>query len=326
MFNYSKKEIDDLAKLNGFRCETLEKVLRLIDVLNFINSKEELAGFLLLKGGTAINFTVFNLPRLSVDIDLDFSFSGSKEEILKKRNEITLSLKTYMQINEYVCTEDSRNYYALDSFVFSYFNKYGNKDHLKVEINYMNRYHIYEPNISDVNISLLDSFQIYTLNRYELFGSKIKALLERCTIRDVYDVYHMLCEEIFCDQEYRYIKKCVIFYMMVGKVDDRSFNELFEDFNIKIDDFLLDKIPQYLSSTLRLTDRFDMKKAVNGVKVFVNELLRLSENEYIFIEEFEKGNYIPEILFKDNNILERIRNHPMALWKISSKKSNSDSK
>lgn len=28
---------------------------------------------LALKGGTAINLTIFNLPRLSVDIDLDFS-------------------------------------------------------------------------------------------------------------------------------------------------------------------------------------------------------------------------------------------------------------
>lgn len=37
MFNYQKHEIVNLAKNNGFRSETLEKVLRLIDVLNFIN-------------------------------------------------------------------------------------------------------------------------------------------------------------------------------------------------------------------------------------------------------------------------------------------------
>lgn len=28
---------------------------------------------MILKGGTAINFTVFNLPRLSVDIDMDYT-------------------------------------------------------------------------------------------------------------------------------------------------------------------------------------------------------------------------------------------------------------
>lgn len=76
MFNYKKYEIVSLAKENGFKSETLEKVLRLIDVLNFINIDKELSSYLVLKGGTAINFTIFNLPRLSVDIDLDFSFDG----------------------------------------------------------------------------------------------------------------------------------------------------------------------------------------------------------------------------------------------------------
>lgn len=35
---------------------------------------------LLLKGGTAINLTIFNLPRLSVDIDLDFVPNLPREE------------------------------------------------------------------------------------------------------------------------------------------------------------------------------------------------------------------------------------------------------
>lgn len=93
MFNYQKNEIVVLAKDNGFRSETLEKVLRLIDVLDFINKTDELSPYLVLKGGTSINFTIFNLPRLSVDIDLDFSFDGSKEEMLEKRKEITASIR-----------------------------------------------------------------------------------------------------------------------------------------------------------------------------------------------------------------------------------------
>lgn len=37
MFNYDKESIINLAKQNGFRSETLEKVLRLIYILKFIN-------------------------------------------------------------------------------------------------------------------------------------------------------------------------------------------------------------------------------------------------------------------------------------------------
>lgn len=41
MFNYQKREIVSLAEENGFRSETLEKVLRLVDVLEFINKTDK---------------------------------------------------------------------------------------------------------------------------------------------------------------------------------------------------------------------------------------------------------------------------------------------
>ena len=182
MFNFEKHEIVQIAKENGFRSETLEKVLRLIDVLEFINTSEVLNRWLVLKGGTAINLTVFNLPRLSVDIDLDFSFKGSKEDMLSKRKEITAVLRRYMEINNYTFNDHTKSKHALDSFVFNYINSFGNKDNLKIEINYMNRVHIYEPVNSRLSVPFFDNFQIKTLNKYELYGSKIKALLERCTI------------------------------------------------------------------------------------------------------------------------------------------------
>jgi len=47
----------------------LEKVTRLSDVLEYLNTNPILKETLALKGGTAINLTIFNLPRLSVDID-----------------------------------------------------------------------------------------------------------------------------------------------------------------------------------------------------------------------------------------------------------------
>ena len=69
--------------------------------------------------------------------------------------------------------------------MFNYNNNFGNKNNLKIEINYMNRIHIYEPITETISISFINSFKVLTLNKYELYESKIKALLERCTIRDV---------------------------------------------------------------------------------------------------------------------------------------------
>ncbi len=320
LFNYKKAEIVSLAKSNGFRSETLEKVLRLINILYFINTNDELFPYLVLKGGTSINFTIFNLPRLSVDIDLDFSFNGTRSKMLAKRKEITAIIRRYMEINNYTFNAATKNKYALDSFVFNYLNSFGNRDNLKIEINYMNRTHIFEPVIRNVLIPSLSSFKLLTLNKYELFGSKIKALLERCTIRDVYDVYHMLNSRLFNNQEYEIVKKCTIFYIAIGKESDKSFDKLVDDFYLKIDTFITERIPQYLSSTLRTNDKFNMCDAVNMIKIFIKKLLLLTDDEIKFLNDFDSGVYNPSLLFNDKQIIDRIINHPMALWKISNNK------
>ena len=203
--------------------------------------------------------------------------------------------------------------------MFNYNNNFGNKDNLKIEINYMNRMHVYETITRNVSISFLTSFKTLTLNKYELYGSKIKALIERCTIRDVYDVYHMLKEDLFNEFEFNLVKKCVIFYMAIGKTTDRPFNEMLTDFETKINAYMVDKVPQYLSSTLKKDDKFSMIDAVNMVKDFVLTLMKLNESETKFINEFENRNYYPELLFDDSETVNRIKNHPMALWKISNK-------
>ena len=48
-----------------------------------MESDELLSEGIALKGGTAINLTVFDLPRLSVDIDLDYCRSIDREEMIE---------------------------------------------------------------------------------------------------------------------------------------------------------------------------------------------------------------------------------------------------
>ena len=60
------------AAESGFQVEAFEKVLRLIDLLDALFSHPFLGERLVLKGGTALNLFVLDLPRLSVDIDLNY--------------------------------------------------------------------------------------------------------------------------------------------------------------------------------------------------------------------------------------------------------------
>ena len=60
MPQYSKAEIGQIAQKYGFVRDTFEKVLRLKEILKYFNLEEFLREHLALKGGTAINFTIFN--------------------------------------------------------------------------------------------------------------------------------------------------------------------------------------------------------------------------------------------------------------------------
>ena len=79
MNSYNKQALDIIAKEQGFIRDNLEKVMRLVETLNYFHDSPLLSKSLVLKGGTAINLTVFQLPRLSVDIDLDFTVDCDRD-------------------------------------------------------------------------------------------------------------------------------------------------------------------------------------------------------------------------------------------------------
>ena len=85
---YDKTELAYRAKELSVVRDTFEKVLRLCEILRFFDSSELLRSTLALKGGTAINLLFFNLPRLSVDIDLDFCINVDKEALVSIKETI----------------------------------------------------------------------------------------------------------------------------------------------------------------------------------------------------------------------------------------------
>lgn len=68
---YSREYLDGLAAATTFPVDTLEKVLRLIRMLDLVSRHPFLGTRLALKGGTAINLFLRPAPRLSVDLDFN---------------------------------------------------------------------------------------------------------------------------------------------------------------------------------------------------------------------------------------------------------------
>ncbi len=223
---YDKTMLGRKAGELGFTRDSYEKMSRLTEILRFLNTQSDLKKLLALKGGTAINLAIFNLPRLSVDIDLDFSKNLSKEEMTEQRERIHEVLSRYMNAEGYLLRDKTKRTYALDSYVYSYTNAAANPDNIKIEINYMLRCHALPIiDITSKSADAFSAFPIRTLAPIEVFAGKIVALSSRAAARDLYDLNNMVYYQLFDEIELVNLRKCAVFYLAItGDMQVQGFN------------------------------------------------------------------------------------------------------
>lgn len=313
MPQFNRRELDIRARKYGFNRDTFEKVVRLRMILEFMNAQECMREHLLLKGGTAINLTVFNLPRLSVDIDLDFVPNLMRDETAKERERLTEILKGYMSEQGYFLSEASRFSHSLDAFHYNYVNAAGNRDMIKIEINYSLRTHVFP---SEDRVFVTDAFgepiKVRTVAAMEIFAAKTNALLSRAAARDLYDFCNMTDMRLFSEEEDMF-RKCIIFYATISA---KEVNKTFD--TSAIDSLVFSKIKSDLFPVLAVRDKFDLEGKKQQAKEYIASLMKPTEAENDYMERFIAKEYKPELLFDDEEIVERLRNHPMALWKCKS--------
>ena len=79
--------------------------------------------------------------------------------------------------------------------------------------------------------------------------------------------------------------------------------------------FIGKRVPQYLTATLKQNEEFDINNAVNNISDLLDNILKsLTENEITFIKSFP--NVIVD-LFDNDLIDEKVKKHPMIIWKQS---------
>lgn len=71
----------------------------------------------------------------------------------------------------------------------------------------------------------------------------------------------------------------------------------------------------HLISTKSEEIYFQLDERKKIAKNYISDLMVLTTKEKEYLDRFEEKKYIPELLFEDAEIVERVKNHPMALWK-----------
>lgn len=162
----------------------------LLQVLPHIATEKSLA----LKGGTAINLFLRNMPRLSVDIDLTYLPFDNREAALTKisdalgriRERIRKSFPDITVNNNFVEGNDVKLLVQ------------SKKAQVKIEVNTITRGHLYPLQFLQVNEAVQEEFKkfaaIQVVSTAELYGGKICAALDRQHPRDLFDVYLLFKE------------------------------------------------------------------------------------------------------------------------------------
>lgn len=150
-----------------------------------------------LKGGTAINFFIRELPRLSVDIDLtylpvnerDFALDDISHALMRVSEEIKRRIP-----GTRIVLKNIRGTNTLKGIVV---NQEGVT--VKIEPNLVLRGSVYPPEIKTLTKKAQDFFELSVQSRIlstnELYAGKICAALDRQHPRDLFDVYFLVKNE-----------------------------------------------------------------------------------------------------------------------------------
>ena len=200
--------------------------------------------------------------------------------------------------------------HSLDGFHFQYINSAGNRDMIKIEINYSLRAHLFEPIKVDFIPRIFETgLSVKTMNPMEIFATKANALLNRAAARDLYDFSNMIDNGMFEDNRDLF-RKCIVFY---ASISADTINKNFDTSEIDRIDFT--KIKRELFPVIEVKANFDLAGMKEKVKRYLGELMLLTEKEKKYLDLFEAKDYRPELLFDDKETVNMIKNHPMALWK-----------
>jgi len=301
-------QISQAARATGFDPTTLEKVLRLKDLLREFYRHPFLKDRLVLKGGTAINMFLADLPRLSVDIDLNYIGQPDREGMLKERPKLERAIRQVVGGLRYRVQEGTKEH-ALLGLYLNYQNHLDRDDRIEVETNFLMRICVLPPTIRTAAKAANEAeCQFPVLAIEELMAGKVKALIERSHPRDLYDTYHFLKSRAGHDPHL--LTKITTLFASTLDHDLRTYG------TDRLDEAFSDSsVHDLLYPMLRSDDRPGVAEMLSLVRPLIRQIVGATDSTS-FLDAMARGEYLPELLFPNlPEISARIAAHPALIWK-----------
>ena len=189
------RTLQRLAAVTGYRLDTLEKVLRLLELLDEIAQDPVLSQRLALKGGTALNVFYLDLDRLSVDIDLNYVGALDLAAMERERPEIDAAIDRLFASHGYGVRRRPAGH-AGGKWLARYASALGGNASLELDLNYMARQPLFgEVRMESRILGRVGTGRVLVLDLHEIVAGKIVALFDRGAARDLFHVRRILAIE-----------------------------------------------------------------------------------------------------------------------------------
>ena len=134
----SRETLQDIAAERQLQPATLERVIRLIDILDAFGADTLIGPRVALKGGTALNVFHSDLDRLSVDIDVNYVGAVEKEQMDADRPGLEDRIERLMESKGYAARREPSEH-AGGKWIYRYASALGGAGTIEIDINYLYR-------------------------------------------------------------------------------------------------------------------------------------------------------------------------------------------
>jgi len=258
------------------------------------------------------------LPRLSVDIDLNYTGSYEREVMLEERPLVERTLQA-------ICGREGFRVRRIPSdhaggkWLLRFDSSLGTESSLELDINFLLRIPIWD--LRTIDSQALGEHQakgIVVLNEHELVAGKAVALLSRRAARDLFDS-HGLLKALSLDAD-----KLRLAFIVYGGMSRRDWH----DVSLEDVGYNTNELHNALLPTLRNEYATDIKDVRSWADRMVLEcleelsiLLPLRANEIDFLTSLnDEGEIHPELLTSDDDLARKIERQPGLLWKAQNVK------
>ena len=309
----SREKLQAESRTTGFRAEVLEKVFQLLNLLELFHSHPFLKDRLALKGGTALNLFLFDLPRLSLDVDLNYIGAVEREKMEEERPRVEQAIRA-------VCAREGFNIVRLPGehaggkWQLRYASALTEGGNLELDLNFMFRVPLWPVVERDSNkIGSRQAKAIPVLDLHELAAGKLAALLSRHAIRDLFDA-HLLLTQGKLDAG-----KLRLGFVLYGAMNRKDWRTVRPDdiqFEAReIESQLVPVTRREFHEKLKMPEDW-ARRLGKEVRQHLGTVFPLATNEREFLDRLlDHGELAPALLTSDEALSAKIKTHPLLQWK-----------